>query len=70
MNTPQSTLSPLLGSRNITLHIWPPYDDLLSPDVSSVAALLYLQLTIPGHFSVAHCTNPDLSPSGTCVLCV
>ncbi|KAH9946128.1 uncharacterized protein BXZ73DRAFT_37376 [Epithele typhae] len=47
-----------------TLHIWPPYGDLLSIDISSVAALLYLQLTIPGSFSVVHCANPDVSPTG------
>ncbi|EJF65843.1 hypothetical protein DICSQDRAFT_177268 [Dichomitus squalens LYAD-421 SS1] len=59
-----SKLSPLLGARNICLHIWPSHGDVVSFDVSSTAALLYLQLTVPGHFSVTHCANPDLSPSG------
>ncbi|KAJ3007135.1 hypothetical protein NUW54_g3664 [Trametes sanguinea] len=61
----ESKLSPLLGSRDIVLHIWPKHRDLLSFDPASVAALLYLQLALPGHFSVAYCANPDLSPSGT-----
>ncbi|KAL7283375.1 hypothetical protein ACG7TL_002805 [Trametes sanguinea] len=60
----ESKLSPLLGSRDIVLHLWPKHKDLLSFDPASVAALLYLQLALPGHFSVAYCANPDLSPSG------
>lgn len=51
----------------LTLYIWPPYESALSIDPSCVAALLYLQATIPGRFAVAHCSNPDASPSGRCV---
>ncbi|OSX65136.1 hypothetical protein POSPLADRAFT_1116715, partial [Postia placenta MAD-698-R-SB12] len=46
------------------LHIWPAHGQALSLDPASAAALLYLQLAIPGRFSVAHCANPDVSPSG------
>ncbi|CDO68301.1 hypothetical protein BN946_scf184799.g28 [Trametes cinnabarina] len=60
----ESKLSPRLVSPDIVLHVWPRYKDVLSLDPSSVAALLLLQLALPGHFSVAYCANPDLSPSG------
>ncbi|RPD66117.1 hypothetical protein L226DRAFT_609019 [Lentinus tigrinus ALCF2SS1-7] len=60
----KANLSPLLGHRTVNLHIWPSHGHLLSFDASSVAALLYLQLTIPGQFSISYCANPDLSPSG------
>ncbi|KAI0780958.1 hypothetical protein BD413DRAFT_463285 [Trametes elegans] len=60
----ESKLSPLLGSRELVLHVWPKRDDLLSFDAASTAALVYLQLTLPGQFAVAYCANPDLSPSG------
>ncbi|KAL6300141.1 hypothetical protein BKA93DRAFT_803087 [Sparassis latifolia] len=48
----------------VVLHIWPSQDSALSFDPSCVAALLYLQLAIPGLFALQYCTNPDLSPSG------
>lgn len=51
--------------RNITLHIWPKLGDSLAFDVSSVAALLCLQLAIPAQFSISYCANPDSSPTGT-----
>ena len=35
---------------------------------ASLAAVLYLQLSIPGRFRVVESTNPDLSPSGGSVL--
>ncbi|KAI0721109.1 hypothetical protein C8T65DRAFT_632228 [Cerioporus squamosus] len=60
----EANLSPLLGHRTVSLHIWPRHGDLLSFDASSVAALIHLQLTIPGQFSISYCANPDLSPSG------
>ncbi|KAM5535176.1 hypothetical protein V8D89_011112 [Ganoderma adspersum] len=52
------------GPRNITLHVWPKLGDSLAFDVSSVAALLCLQLAIPAQFSLSSCANPDSSPSG------
>ncbi|KAH9854212.1 hypothetical protein C2E23DRAFT_820005 [Lenzites betulinus] len=61
----ESKLSPSLAtSRDLVLHIWPKYESVLSFDVTSFAALLYLQLALPGQFSVAYCANPDLSPTG------
>ncbi|KAI0748105.1 Tom37 C-terminal domain-containing protein [Daedaleopsis nitida] len=60
----EAKLSAVLGHRHITLHVWPRHGDLPSFDVASVATLLYLQLTIPGHFSLSYCANPDLSPAG------
>ncbi|KAI0064474.1 hypothetical protein BV25DRAFT_1800262 [Artomyces pyxidatus] len=47
-----------------TLHVWPAKWDLPSIEPSSLAAILYLQLAIPGRFAVQECTNPDISPSG------
>ncbi|KAG1756649.1 outer mitochondrial membrane transport complex protein-domain-containing protein [Suillus paluster] len=47
-----------------TLHIWPSRWNLPSIDPTCVAAVFYLQLTIPGKFEVVECTNPDVSPSG------
>ncbi|KAK7020448.1 hypothetical protein R3P38DRAFT_3397759 [Favolaschia claudopus] len=47
------------------LHIWPGEWGLLSIHPPCLVAALYLQLTIPGKFNIAHCTNPDSSPSGT-----
>jgi len=46
------------------LHIWPKTESFLSMDPHCVATLLYLQIYIPGQFTVQYCTNPDLSPSG------
>ncbi|KAI0336518.1 hypothetical protein GY45DRAFT_1315908 [Cubamyces sp. BRFM 1775] len=60
----ESKLSPLLGARDLVLHLWPKHGDLLSFDPSSAAALLYLQLALPGQFAIAYCANPDLSPTG------
>ncbi|KAJ7632811.1 hypothetical protein FB45DRAFT_913562 [Roridomyces roridus] len=47
------------------LYIWPGQWGLPSIEPGSLAAVLYLSRTIPGQFTVSHCTNPDLSPSGT-----
>ncbi|KAH9934713.1 uncharacterized protein B0H18DRAFT_977860 [Fomitopsis serialis] len=52
------------ATSQVTLHIWPPHENTLSFDTSSVAALFYTQLAIPGRFSVAYSANPDSSPSG------
>ncbi|KAA1469451.1 hypothetical protein DENSPDRAFT_864175 [Dentipellis sp. KUC8613] len=47
-----------------TLYIWPAKWDLPSLEPASLAAVLYLQLSIPGHFAVVETANPDSSPSG------
>ncbi|TDL21568.1 hypothetical protein BD410DRAFT_789689 [Rickenella mellea] len=44
----------------VTLYVWP--SPFLEPH--SLAALLLLQLSIPGHFSIEETANPDTSPSG------
>jgi sorting and assembly machinery component 37 len=47
------------------LHIWPgKWSKVPSVDASCLAALLVLQLTIPGRFAIVRCTDPDISPSG------
>ena len=53
-----------LPSSDIVLHIWPGQWALPSFDPQCLAALLYLQLAIPGRFRVAECSYPDLSPTG------
>ncbi|KAJ7063447.1 outer mitochondrial membrane transport complex protein-domain-containing protein [Mycena amicta] len=47
------------------LHVWPGNWDLVSIDAACLATFLYLQHKIPGQFRLAHCTNSDLSPSGS-----
>ncbi|KAH7929710.1 hypothetical protein BV22DRAFT_1029111 [Leucogyrophana mollusca] len=47
-----------------TLHIWPSKWNLPSFDPTCLAAVLYLQLTIPGKFKVVECADPDLSSNG------
>ncbi|CAE7168535.1 unnamed protein product [Rhizoctonia solani] len=46
------------------LHIWPAQWDLPSIDPQCIAAILFLQLTFPGRYSIVECTDPDQSPSG------
>ncbi|KAM6500393.1 hypothetical protein JOM56_003407 [Amanita muscaria] len=48
----------------IVLHITPADWGLPSVNPSCLAAVLFLQLSIPGKFSVSECTNPDASPTG------
>jgi len=47
-----------------TLHIWPARWDLPSLDAECLSTLLYVQLAIPGRFTVSESTNPDQSPTG------
>ncbi|KXN92218.1 hypothetical protein AN958_08671 [Leucoagaricus sp. SymC.cos] len=46
------------------LYVWPGQWDLPSVDPLCLAAVLYLQLALPGEFSISECNNPDISPSG------
>ncbi|KIM62157.1 hypothetical protein SCLCIDRAFT_848921 [Scleroderma citrinum Foug A] len=46
------------------LHILPPKWDLQSLDPACLAAIMYLQLSMPGKFQVAACSDPDVSPNG------
>ncbi|KAI9459423.1 hypothetical protein BJY52DRAFT_367350 [Lactarius psammicola] len=48
----------------LTLYIWPSKWGLPSIEPSCIAAAFYLQLALPGRFSIRECTNPDVSPSG------
>ncbi|PFH54213.1 hypothetical protein AMATHDRAFT_135934 [Amanita thiersii Skay4041] len=48
----------------VLLYIRPGSWDLPSIDPSCLAAVIYLQLTIPGNFSIFECSSPDLSPTG------
>lgn len=50
-----------------TLHIWPSRWNLPSIEPTCIAAVFYLQLTIPGKFEVVECTNPDASPNGALI---
>ena len=54
-----------LKAEEIILRIWPSLWDLPSFTPDCIAAVLYLQHTIPGKFVVEECTNPELSPDGT-----
>ncbi|KAJ7510071.1 hypothetical protein B0H11DRAFT_1957498 [Mycena galericulata] len=47
------------------LHVWPGQWGLPSIDPPCSVAVVFLQLAIPGQFTISYCTNPDLSPSGT-----
>ncbi|EIW85106.1 hypothetical protein CONPUDRAFT_49235 [Coniophora puteana RWD-64-598 SS2] len=51
-------------STTCVLYVWPGKWELSSVEPSCLAAVLLLQLTIPGYFEVAECSNPDASPSG------
>ncbi|KAF7323115.1 Tom37 domain-containing protein [Mycena chlorophos] len=47
------------------LHVWPGAFNLPSIDPHCLATLLCLAHTFPNQFKLAHCTNSDLSPSGS-----
>jgi sorting and assembly machinery component 37 len=47
-----------------SLYVWPGQWGLPSFDPICLATVLYLQLTLPGDFSISECNNPDISPSG------
>ncbi|KAF9526998.1 hypothetical protein CPB83DRAFT_908009 [Crepidotus variabilis] len=57
-------MADILPAEGIVLHIWSGLWDLSSFEPHSMAAVLYLQLAIPGKFRVAETSNPDTSPSG------
>ncbi|KAG6332673.1 hypothetical protein ID866_6418 [Astraeus odoratus] len=47
-----------------TLYVWPSKWGLQSLDPACLAAVMYLQLAMPGKFRVAECSDPDMSPNG------
>ncbi|KAH7340861.1 hypothetical protein B0J17DRAFT_653085 [Rhizoctonia solani] len=51
-------------SAELVLHIWPSQWELPSLDTQCIAAVLYMQLTFPGRYSIVECSDPDQSPSG------
>ena len=55
------------SAQTLKLHIWPSKWGLPSVEPSCIAAAFYLQLALPGRFSIQECTNPDMSPSGRSV---
>lgn len=58
--TQEAQSSPTL----LVLHIWPAQWDLPSIDPQCIAAVIYMQLTFPGRYSIVECSDPDQSPSG------
>lgn len=58
-------MSPPIPSPHPVLYVWPGRWNLPSSHPECLAAIIYLQLAIPGQFALAECVNPDLSPSGT-----
>jgi len=57
-------MADILPTGGLVLHIWPGQWDLPSFDPPCLAAVLYLQLAIPGKFRIVENSNPDSSPSG------
>jgi sorting and assembly machinery component 37 len=48
----------------LVLHVWPGRWGLPSIDASCLEAIIYLQLALPGHYSIVETADPDQSPSG------
>ncbi|KAG9019568.1 hypothetical protein FRB90_000476 [Tulasnella sp. 427] len=46
------------------LYVWPGAWNLPSIDSQCLIAILYLQLSFPGRFTIVECANPDISPLG------
>ena len=65
MSASASTSDATILAGNVVLHIWPGDFDLASIEPMCLAAVLYLQLVIPGKFTVEETTIPDHSPNGT-----
>lgn len=49
----------------LQLYIWPGAWDLPSLCPLCISSATYLQLVIPGKFTLIECSNPDASPSGS-----
>ena len=64
MSAPASSSDATTPSRDIVLHVWPGAFNLASIEPTCLAAVLYLQLAIPGKFTVEETTAPDHSPNG------
>jgi sorting and assembly machinery component 37 len=55
---------PVAADPGIILHVWPGAWNLPSVEPSCLAAVLYLQHTIPGNFNIVESGNPDVAPTG------
>ncbi|KAF9647567.1 hypothetical protein BDM02DRAFT_3270177 [Thelephora ganbajun] len=64
MSASASTSNVMTPAGNVVLHIWPGAFGLASIEPTCLAAVLYLQLVIPGKFTVKESTTPDYSPNG------
>ena len=65
MSESASTSEAKTPAANVVLHIWPGAFDLASIEPTCLAAVLYLQIAIPGRFTLEESTTPDYSPNGT-----
>ena len=64
MSASGSTSNTTILAGNVVLHIWPGAFGLASIEPTCLAAVLYLQLVIPGKFTVEESATPDYSPNG------
>ncbi|KAK7054718.1 hypothetical protein VNI00_003181 [Paramarasmius palmivorus] len=51
-------------SPTLKLHVWPGNWNLPSLDPSCIAAVIFMQLMVPGRFSIVEAVNPDSSITG------
>lgn len=65
MSEPASTSDAETPAANVVLHIWPGAFSLASIEPTCLVAVLYLQIAIPGRFTLEESTTPDYSPNGT-----
>ncbi|KAK7467269.1 hypothetical protein VKT23_004326 [Stygiomarasmius scandens] len=54
----------MASDTSVTLFIWPGAWGLPSVDPTCLSTVIYLQLTIPGRFTIIESVNPDVSPTG------
>jgi hypothetical protein len=65
MSESASTSDATTATVNVILHVWPGRFGLASIEPTCLAAVLYLQMAIPGKFTLEESTTPDYSPNGT-----
>ncbi|KAI6028676.1 hypothetical protein F5J12DRAFT_806866 [Pisolithus orientalis] len=53
-----------MSETSCVLHVWPSEWGLQSLDPTCLAAIMYMQLSMPGKFQVAESCDPDMSPNG------
>ena len=62
--TAPPTLDATTPTAHVVLHIWPGAFGLASVEATCLAAVLYLQMAIPGQFALEESTTPEYSPNG------